>query len=231
MPKTLLINGAFGRMGQLACATIEKHPEFKLVAKTGRNDSLDQALKTHHPDIVIDFTNAACVWENVQILMRHSSHFIIGTSGLKKKQIERLMSQSILKKQGGVIIPNFSIGAVLQMRCAEQLAHYFHKAEIVEAHHEKKLDAPSATALATAFQIDRIREQGSCKTPIHSIRLPGLVAKQEILFGAEAETLSITHNVLSREAYMPGLILACRTVTSFTQVYYGLEFCLDEVKK
>ena len=227
MPKTILINGAFGRMGQLACATIEKRPEFTLIAKTGRNDDLDQAFKTHQPDIVIDLTNANCVWANAQILMRHQAHIIIGTSGLKKEQIEALIQQSKEKKFGGLIIPNFSIGAVLQMRCAEQIARYFPKAEIIEAHHEEKLDAPSGTALATAAKIDHIHAASSCKTPIHSVRLPGLVAKQEVLFGAEAETLSIVHNVQSRDAYMPGLILACQKVTTFDRMYYGLEFCLE----
>ena len=227
MTKTILVNGAFGRMGQLTCPTIEKHPEFTLTAKTGRNDNLDQAITSHRPDIVIDLTNADCVWANAQTLMRHQVHIIIGTSGLKKEQIEALIQQSKEKKLGGLIIPNFSIGAVLQMRCAEQIARYFSKAEIIEAHHEKKLDAPSGTALATAAKIDHIHAASSCKTPIHSVRLPGLVAKQEVLFGAEAETLSIVHNVMSREAYMPGLILACQKVTSLDRIYYGLDICLE----
>lgn len=227
MLKTILINGAFGRMGQLACATIEKHSEFILIAKTGRNDNLERAIETHQPDIIIDLTNAECAWANAQILMRHHAHIIIGTSGLKKEQIDWLIQQSKEKSLGGLIIPNFSIGAVLQMRCAEQIARYFVKAEIIEAHHEKKLDAPSGTALATAARIDQVRTPSSCKTPIHSVRLPGLVAKQEVLFGAEAETLSIVHNVLNREAYMPGLILTCQKVTSFNQIHVGLEFCLE----
>lgn len=231
MSKKILINGAFGRMGQLSCDTIEKHLEFTLIAKTGRKDDLDQALKTHQPDIVIDFTSADCVWANAQILMRHHAHFIIGTSGLKKDQIDLLLSQSIINKKGGLIIPNFSIGAVLQMRCSAQIARYFSKAEIIEAHHEKKLDAPSGTALATAKKIDHVHRELSCQTPIHSVRLPGLIARQEVLFGAPAETLSIVHNVLNREAYMPGLILACQKVTSFDQIYYGLEHCLDHDMK
>ena len=227
MPKKILINGAFGRMGRLACATLEKHPEFTLIAKVGRNDDLDQALTIHKPNIVIDFTNAECVWANAQILMRHRTHMIIGASGLKKDQIDWLAQQSIEKNLGGLIIPNFSLGAVLQMRCAEQIARYFPKAEIIEAHHEKKLDAPSGTALATAARINQVHASSSCKTPIHSVRLPGLMAKQEVIFGAEAETLSIVHNVLNRDAYMPGLILACQKVTSFSQIQYGLEFCLE----
>jgi len=226
MPKMILINGAFGRMGQLACATIEKHPDFVLIAKTGRSDDLSQALEAHQPDIVIDFTNADCAWENAQILIKHPAHLIIGTSGLKKDQIDWLIQKSQEKALGGLIIPNFSIGAVLQMRCAEQIAHYFNKAEIIEAHHEKKLDSPSGTALATAERIDHARATASCKTPIHSVRLPGLMARQEIIFGAEAETLSIVHNVLNREAYMPGLVLACQKVTTLNRIHYGLDICL-----
>lgn len=224
MPKKILINGAFGRMGQLACTTLEKHSDFVLLAKTGKNDNLDQAIKTHQPDIVIDLTHAHCVWENVQKILQHPVYPIIGTSGLKKEQIDEIIEQSKVKKQGGLIIPNFSLGAVLQMHCAEQIARYFTKAEIIEAHHEKKLDAPSGTAVRTA---ERIQNISSCKTPIHSIRLPGFVAQQEVIFGAEAEILSVTHNVLHREAYMPGLILACQKVTTFKQIHYGLEFCLE----
>lgn len=224
MPKTILINGAFGRMGQLACTTIEKHPEFKLIAKTGRNDDFSQTIKLHQPDIVIDLTNADCVWTNAQILLNHQAHFIIGTSGLKKEQIDALIQQSKEKKRGGLIIPNFSIGAVLQMRCAEQIARYFAKAEIVEIHHEQKLDMPSGTALRTA---ERIQQANTCLIPIHSIRLPGFVAEQEVIFGADAETLSVTHKVLNRDAYMPGLILACQKVMQLDHIHAGLEICLE----
>lgn len=224
MPKTILINGAFGRMGQLACATLEKHPKFKLIAKTGRHDNLVQAMELHKPNIVIDLTNADCSWTNAQILMRHQAHFIIGTSGLKKEQVDALIQQSKENKHGGLIIPNFSIGAVLQMRCAEQIARYFTKAGIVEIHHEKKLDSPSSTALRTA---ERMQQANTCLPPIHSIRLPGFVAEQEVIFGAEAETLSITHKVLNREAYMPGLILACQKVTQLDYIHVGLEICLE----
>lgn len=224
MPKTILINGAFGRMGQLACKTIEKHPDFVLVAQTGKFDDLHQAITLHQPDIVIDFTNAECAWENMQKILRHRVYPIIGTSGLKKEQIEQIIEQSKIKQQGGLIIPNFSIGAVLQMRCAEQIARYFAKAEIVEIHHEKKLDAPSGTALKTA---ERIQQANTCVPPIHSIRLPGFVAQQKVIFGAEAETLKMTHNVSHREAYMPGLILACQKVTQLDRIHVGLEICLE----
>ena len=225
MSKKILINGAFGRMGQLACATLEEQPEFTLVARTGKNDDLNAAIKNFVPDIVIDFTNAHCAWINTQIILQHPVYAIIGTSGLKKEQIEQAIQQSKAKKQGGIIVPNFSIGAILQMRCAEQIARYFNKAEIVEIHHPNKLDAPSGTALRTA---ERIQQANTCLPPIHSIRLPGFVAQQDIIFGAHAETVSITHHVLNREAYMPGLILACQKVMSFKQLYYGLEVCLDE---
>ncbi|MCD8499746.1 MAG: hypothetical protein LRY69_07880 [Gammaproteobacteria bacterium] len=110
------------------------------------------------------------------------------------------------------------------MRCVESIAHYFSSAEIVEAHHETKLDRPSGTALRTAEQIQQVN---ACQPPIHSIRLPGFVARQEVVFGAPAETLTIIHHVSDREAYMPGLVLACQKVTTFEQIYYGLEYCLE----
>ncbi len=267
MQKKILINGAFGRMGQLTCATLEKHPEFSIVAKIGRHDDFATTIQAHQPDIIIDFTNADCVWENVQTILKHDAAFVIGTSGLKKDQIDSVLKTPRKQGSGGIIVPNFSIGAILQMRCAEEIARYFTKAEIIEIHHEKKLDAPSGTAVRTAEGIQKIIEaskmnvndvteghtsQGRqqdqvgtctppgnvadthqshesryCIVPIHSARLPGFVAEQEVIFGADAESLSISHKVLNREAYMPGLVLACQQVMTFERVYYGLEFCLQ----
>lgn len=225
MSKTILLNGAFGRMGQRISQRLACHPDFLLIAKIGKHDSLEQAIENHAPDIVIDFTTADCVWENLQKIIKYPVFPIIGTSGLNKEQIEQVIEQSKQKKQGGLIVPNFSLGAVLQMRCAEIIARYFPKIEIIEAHHEKKIDKPSGTALATAAKI-----QNTCNIPIHSIRLPGLVAKQEVIFGAEAETLSLVHNVVDRGAYLPGIILACQKVTLLNHIHYGLDICLDLYK-
>jgi len=224
VPKRVLINGAFGRMGQLACHVLEKHTDFVVVAKTGRHDCLDDIILATQPDIVVDLTTAAGVWETAQTILQHPVYPIIGTSGLKKEQITQLVVLSQKKKQGGLIVPNFSIGAILQMRCAASIARYFSSAEIVETHHETKLDRPSGTALRTA---EHIQEVNACQAPIHSIRLPGFVAEQEVIFGGPAETLKITHHVSNREAYMPGLVLACQKVMTFEQIYYGLEYCLE----
>lgn len=220
--KKILLNGAFGRMGQRVQQALQDHPDFVVIAQLGRHDHLARAIQQYTPEIVIDFTTAQCVWDNAQILLEYPVYPIIGTSGLNKEQINYIIDKSKQKKQGGLIVPNFSLGAILQMRCAQMIARYFQTAEIIEAHHEKKRDAPSATALATAEKI-----QGACTIPIHSIRLPGLIARQEIIFGAEAETLTLVHHVLNRDVYLPGVLLACQKVSGLPYIHYGLDICLD----
>lgn len=247
MPLRVLINGAQGRMGKLACEAIAAHPDFDLVARTGRDDCLKSSIRQAKPKIVVDLTTAEFVWENCQIIIEENIHPVIGTSGLNQAQIEKLTAIADKIQLGGLIIPNFSIGAVLMMQYSAQIAKYMPNVEIVEAHHIGKLDSPSSTAMMTAEKIQQARKQthdtNTKTTPrkeiiahargathagisIHSLRLPGVVAKQEVIFGDHAETLTLQHNTLHREAFMPGLILACQKVRQFKTIQCGLEHCL-----
>lgn len=240
MPYHVIVNGAHGKMGALACKTIQEHTEFQLVASLGSRDNLGVAITETCAQIVIDLTRADCVFENSLTIINHGAHPIIGTSGLLGEQIQTLRQLCEEKKLGGIIVPNFSISAVLMMRFAAEAARLLPDVEIIEAHHPQKLDAPSGTALKTAELIAMARRTAKSKLPlkellpgargathhdvnIHSLRLPGILARQQVIFGNTGETLTITHDTLDRSSFMPGLILACQRVKELDTLYYGLE--------
>ncbi|MBA2650815.1 MAG: 4-hydroxy-tetrahydrodipicolinate reductase [Tatlockia sp.] len=239
----VIVNGAQGKMGKLACETIDNHSDFLLVGALTRQDDLSQAIGSSKANIVIDLTRADCVYENSLIIIENGAHPIIGTSGLIDEQIEKLKKQCEAKKLGGIIVANFSIAAVLMMRFAAEAARYFTEVEIIETHHQQKLDAPSGTALKTAEMIAKAKHAKQNElalrelvpgarggshhgVPIHSLRLPGFLANQKIIFGSPGETLTITHNSIDRASFMPGLILACQRVQTLDRLYYGLESLL-----
>jgi len=236
----VIINGALGRMGQVTVKTIQQEPHFNLIAETQTTHELKNAMLSNKVDIAIDFTHARAVYKNTKSIILADVHPVIGTSGLHPQQIKELQTLCAEKKLGGIIAPNFCIGALLMMRLAEQAAHYFSECEIIETHHEKKLDAPSATALKTAELLSAARKtqpstkkihetipraRGALKNkiPIHALRLPGFLAKQEILFGHPGGNLTISHETIDRNAYMPGVLLACKKVMALKKLVYGLE--------
>ncbi|MES2998159.1 MAG: 4-hydroxy-tetrahydrodipicolinate reductase [Pseudomonadota bacterium] len=239
----VLVNGASGRMGKTTVSAIHNEKILELVGETQRADNLKKAIQTSNANVVVDFTNASVVFENAKKIISAGAHPVIGTSGLLPKQIEEL--QQICNKQqwGGIIAPNFCISALLMMRFSEQAARYFPEVEIVETHHEKKLDAPSGTAVKTAELIATARKvnplpkkihetlpgsRGACKDqiPIHALRLPGFLAKQDVIFGHLGGNLTITHETIDRNAFMPGVILACKKVMGLKKLIYGLETLL-----
>lgn len=241
-PYRVIVNGAFGKMGQFAVNTIQKDSYFELVGALGRHDHLDQVIQDTQADIVVDLTNASVAYENTSTIIKLGARPVIGTSGLTPQQIELLKHRCQEKKLGGIIVPNFSIGAVLMMQFAKIAARSLAHVEIIEAHHPQKLDAPSGTALKTAQLI----EQAQCEhptynletlvpgargalcsgIPIHSLRLPGVLADQQIIFGAAGETLTLHHRTIDRECFMPGLILAMRGVMQHEELLDGLEHLL-----
>ena len=240
MSTTVIVNGAKGKMGSIACDTITNHPEFTLLAGLTRNDNLEESIKKYNPKIVIDLTNADSVYANTSTIIQNGACPVIGTSGLLDEQIAVLQEIATTKKLGGIIVPNFSIGAILMMQFAKTAAKLMPEVEIIEAHHQQKIDAPSGTALKTADMIANARESAPEKLEIreivknargaaykdiniHSIRLPGFLASQQVIFGNQGETLSICHNSIDRKSFMPGLILACKTVTKLNSILYGLE--------
>ena len=241
----VIINGANGRMGSITVAAIAHEKDLQLVATLGRNDDLSAAIKKHHADVVIDWTQPASVFNNTQKIIDAGARPIIGTSGLTTEQIKILSEQCVAKKIGSIIAPNFSIGAVLMMKYAQDAAKYFPDVEIIEYHHPKKLDAPSGTAKKTAELIAHVKKEKNTSAdidaqlknnlsrgenahnvPIHSLRLTGIFANQEVIFGGDSETFTIQHVASSRNAMMPGLFLCCRKVMRLNSLVYGIESLL-----
>ncbi|VEB39107.1 dihydrodipicolinate reductases [Legionella sainthelensi] len=239
----VIVNGAKGKMGSLACETLNNHDEFELVAELGREDNLAQAIKDTHAQIVVDLTRADCVYQNCLTIINHKAHPVIGTSGLLPNQIKELTTLCESYHIGGIIAPNFSISAVLMMIFAAKAAEYFPEVEIIEAHHQQKLDAPSGTALKTAEMIAAARKKPRNKlnlkelipgarggshydVNIHSLRIPGVIARQQVIFGSIGETLTITDDCIDRRSFMPGIVLCCQKVLGLTTLHYGLEHLL-----
>lgn len=243
MVTRVIVNGAKGKMGSLACATLENHREFTLVAGLTRGDDLAQALRDTHAELVVDLTQADCVYNNALTIIAHGAHPVIGASGLVTEQINELTALCDAKQLGGVIAPNFSVGAVLMMMFAAKAAEFFSEVEIIETHHQQKLDAPSGTAIKTADMIAQGRKNAKNKLElkeivpgargglyqdinIHSLRLPGVLARQQVIFGNVGETLSITHDSIDRASFMPGVVLACQKALGLKTLVYGLEHLL-----
>jgi 4-hydroxy-tetrahydrodipicolinate reductase len=225
--------GAKGRMGQQACAAVEQAPDAELVAQVDAGDSLDALLAA---DVVVDFTHVEVVMDNLRWCVEHGISVAVGTSGFAEDRLAEVRGW-LDKAEAEVrvlIVPNFSIGAVLMMRFAAQAARFFESAEVIELHHANKLDAPSGTALRTASMIaDARNAAGRGPSPdattqevpgargasvdqvrVHSVRVAGLVAHQEVLFGGNGETLTIRHDSLDRASFMPGVLLAIRGLAS-----------------
>lgn len=240
----VIINGASGKMGQITTTTLENHADFTVVGKLGRKDNLADAIKNASAQVVVDLTSAESAFKNTEMIINAGAHPVIGTSGLTKDDVNKLQQLCVQKKLGGVIAPNFSLGAVLMMKHAQEIAKYFPQVEIIELHHNGKLDSPSGTAIRTAELLALARaavpaapKQTKQTIPgargadyqniaIHSVRLPGIVADQQIIFGNTGETLTIQHRSIDRQCFMPGVVLACQKVLGLKEMVYGLEHLL-----
>jgi 4-hydroxy-tetrahydrodipicolinate reductase len=245
----IIINGAFGKMGQATVAAMTNESDLQLVGTAGRNDDLSAMIKNHRADVVIDWTLPSVVFDNAQKIIDAGARPVIGTTGLSPDEIKKLSDHCASKKIGGVIAPNFSIGAILMMKYAQDAARYFSDVEIIEYHHPKKVDAPSGTAKKTAELIAQTKKQKNMSTPIdnnlknknsrgefyhdipiHAIRLPGVFANQTVLFGGQGETLQLAHHATDRNAMMPGLFLCCRKVMTLDHLVYGMEHVIDRIE-
>jgi 4-hydroxy-tetrahydrodipicolinate reductase len=198
------VSGAAGRMGETVCRAVEGAGDMSLVGRadpllhTELQDVLGDA------DVVVDFTNPDAVVDNARHCLEAGVHCVVGTTGADLAELEGVGAANLF------VAPNFAIGAVLMMQAARLVARHMPECEIVELHHDRKLDAPSGTAKRTA---ELIRQAGgNVHEPIHSVRLPGLVAHQEVVFGGDGQTLSIRHDSIARESFMPGVLLAIRKV-------------------
>ncbi|MDI9442096.1 MAG: 4-hydroxy-tetrahydrodipicolinate reductase [Firmicutes bacterium] len=229
----VLVNGATGKMGQEVCKAIQNAPNLTLVG--GVNSSgkgpldvemfsdLGQALDVTRPDVVVDFTTPQIVESNMEICFAKNVPMVIGTTGLSAEALEKWKTRAAQSGWRAVIAPNFAIGAVLMMKYAQEAAVFFDKVEIIEYHHDRKLDAPSGTALRTKQLIQEARDMS---VPIHSVRLPGLVAHQEVILGLPGQTLTIRHDSNNRESFMPGVLLAIERIPEIKGVVVGLEHIL-----
>jgi 4-hydroxy-tetrahydrodipicolinate reductase len=217
------VAGAAGRMGRTVCDAVEGTADMQLVGRAdpqlGR--TLEQVLEEDHPEVVVDFTQPDTALANAMACLERSVHVVIGTTGFDPAPLFEAHGANVL------IAPNFAVGAVLMMRFAAEAARHMAKAEIVEYHHEAKLDSPSGTAALTARLM---AESSGGKAPsIHSVRLPGLVANQEVILGDLAQTLSIRHDTTGRESFVPGVLLAIRAVPTLERSpQIGLERLLFE---
>lgn len=214
----IAIVGANGRLGQEAQKAVKTLEGFVLANCINRHDDLQAGIE--NADIIIDVTLPDCVFEHATCYQKANKKMIIGTSGLGHEQIATLQAYALEHKLGGIIAPNFSIGALLMMVAAKQCAAFFPNASIVETHHIHKKDAPSGTALKTAHMM---QQHMAGDIPIHAQRLPGAIAEQIVRLGGNGETLTIEHRMIDRSAFIPGIQLACKKILNCQELVYGLE--------
>ncbi|GAA2372072.1 4-hydroxy-tetrahydrodipicolinate reductase [Streptomyces cuspidosporus] len=239
--------GAKGRIGSEAVRAVEAAEDMELVAALGRGDKLETMVEAG-AEVAVELTDPESVMGNLDFCVRHGIHGVVGTTGWTDERLARLRGWlDAVPGTGALIAPNFSIGAVLTMRFARQAARFFESVEVIELHHPNKADAPSGTATRTAQLIAEAREQAGCApqpdatstaldgargadvdgVPVHSVRLRGLLAHQEVLLGGEGETLTIRHDSTHHSSFMPGVLLGVRRVVSAPGLTLGLEHFLD----
>ena len=234
--------GARGRMGSEVVKAVTEATDLELVAALDLGDSLD-ALVANGAQVVVDFTTPDSVMANLEFLIGNNINAVIGTTGFDDARIAKITSLLTSSKSGVLIAPNFAIGAVLMMEFATKAAKYFESAEIIELHHPNKVDAPSGTAARTAELMSKSRKEAGLAPmpdatstsldgargatvgdiPVHSVRLRGLVAHQEVLLGGIGETLTIRHDSIDRVGFMPGVLLGVRQVVTHPGLTFGLE--------
>ena len=239
--------GAKGKMGQAVLTAISGADDLECVAQIDLGDSLD-VLTKNNAEVVIDFTQPDSVMGNLKFAIENGIHCVVGTTGFNDEKLTQLNKLIAANPKVGVLVaPNFGLGAVLMMQFAAKAAKHFESAEIIELHHPNKIDAPSGTATrtaelmgdarksaglpvmpdATATSLDGARGSQVAGIHIHSIRARGLVAHQEVIFGAQGETLTIRHDSLDRSGFMPGVLVAVREVGRHPGLTYGLEHFLN----
>ena len=234
--------GARGRMGAEVVRAVQEAADLELVAALYLGDSLE-ILLSEQAEVVVDFTTPDSVMANLEFLLAHNINVVVGTTGFNETRVVQVRSWLTNSKSGVLIAPNFAIGAVLMMEFAAKAARYFESAEIVELHHPNKVDAPSGTAARTAELMSESRKAAGINqvqdatttslpgargamvwsVPVHSIRLRGLVAHQEVLLGGIGETLTIRHDSIDRVGFMPDVLLGIRKVSAHPGLTFGLE--------
>ena len=238
--------GANGKMGQEVIKAVEADDNMTLVAKIDIKDgefaTIKDAKNSVKIDVLVDFTQPKSIYENALYCLNNGINIVIGTTGLSDEEINELKNLSQKYGLGCLIAPNFSTGAVLMMKFAQIASKYFNNAEIIELHHNQKKDAPSGTAVKTALMMAGENTNftaGNCQEVetvkgargansynnihIHSVRMPGYIASQEVLFGSSGQVFKIRHDSMNRECYMPGVLMAVKYVVKKPEFIYGLE--------
>jgi len=247
MPINVGVIGAAGRMGSETCRAIDAADDLELVARVDEGDPLERLVESR-AEVAVDFTHPGAVMPNLEFCIRQGIHAVVGTTGFDEQRLATVRGWlEPAPKVGVLVAPNFGIGAVLMMRFATQAARFFTSAEIVELHHPGKADAPSGTARRTAELVAAARREAGLGpqpdatttaldgargasvdgVPVHAVRLRGLVAHQEVLFGDEGETFTIRHDCLHRSSFMPGVLLGVRRIGTTPGLTVGLEHFLD----
>jgi len=258
MKTRVAVCGALGKMGQEVVKTVVNDPDLELAgiadsqSKGGDtvqgvilNPNLADMLAAAKPDVCVDFTHPNCVRANALAIIAAGCRPVIGTTGLTEADLQDIATALTKARLGGIVAPNFAIGAVLLMKFAQEAARYLDHAEIIEYHHNQKADAPSGTAIKTAELMAQSQSRfgatnsaeketypgarggkGPANIQIHSVRLPGLVAHQEVIFGAQGQMLTLRHDSIDRSSFMPGVAMACKRVMTVNGLIYGLEHLL-----
>ncbi len=213
------VAGAAGRMGQAVCAAVEGAEDLTLSGRADPALGVELADLLEEADVVVDFTVPDTALDNVRACLQAGVHTVVGTTGF---DLDAARSAAEASGANCFVAPNFAIGAVLLMEVAQKIAPHMPECELIELHHDRKLDAPSGTAKRTQELI--VAAGGNVHRPIHSVRLPGLVAHQEVIFGGEGQTLSLRHDSIDRSSFMPGVLLAVRKVAGLPDRFtVGLE--------
>ncbi|MEM1008877.1 MAG: 4-hydroxy-tetrahydrodipicolinate reductase, partial [Myxococcota bacterium] len=230
----MIVNGAHGKMGRTLVQTLTQHPTHTLVAEVDKQDTLAHILDQHAADVVIDFSHPQTRMEVVHTILSHRVSAVIGTSGFIEEDLQTIQQWVETYQKGCLIAPNFIIGNVLMQQFAKKAAEYYEHVEIIEYHHDQKVDSPSGTAYKTAQLMAEARTAFNPNTRetvahlegarganyrginIHSVRLPGFLASQEVLLGSPGEYLTLRHDNIDRQAYMPGVLKAAEYIHDHT---------------
>lgn len=241
----VVVNGALGKMGKETVSAVKSAEGMVLEKECDIDISLEEYLKHNQVDVVVDFTRPEVRMKTVRTILNNGAAGVVGTTGFTDEDLAEIKELCKKNKKGMIVAPNFAIGTILQMHFSRIAAKYFDTAEIVEYHHNQKADFPSGTAVKTAqlmaeardtfnpnlndvvANLDGARGANFKGIHIHSVRLPGMVAHQEVIFGEKGQYLTLRHDAISREAYMPGVLMAIREVVKNNKLVYGLESLLD----
>lgn len=238
------VNGSKGKMGRTVVEFVQNHSDLSLAAEVDQDDSLSDSLQTSPADIVVDFTRPEVRMDVVKSILFNGAAAVVGTTGFTPEDLRQIEAWVAETGKGCFIAPNFIVGNVLMQQFAKKAAEYYDYAEIIEYHHENKVDFPSGTAVKTAELMCETNKKFNPKTndqvaniegarggdfqgiKLHAVRMPGFVASQEVILGSPGQYLTIRHDSIERTSYMPGILMAARHIKDRAELVYGLEHIL-----